>query len=64
MPDSVRYKMFINGIWQDASDGKRFDSITRQQNSHGAAYPNRPRMISTGRLNRPMQHLHLGHGRV
>ena len=27
MPDSVRYKMFINGIWQDASDGKRFDSI-------------------------------------
>ena len=27
MPDSVHYKMFINGIWQDASDGKRFDSI-------------------------------------
>jgi acyl-CoA reductase-like NAD-dependent aldehyde dehydrogenase len=27
MPESVRYKMFINGIWQDASDGKRFDSI-------------------------------------
>jgi acyl-CoA reductase-like NAD-dependent aldehyde dehydrogenase len=27
MPDSVRYKMFINGTWQDASDGKRFDSI-------------------------------------
>ena len=27
MPDNVRYKMFINGIWQDASDGKRFDSI-------------------------------------
>jgi len=27
MPDSVRYNMFINGIWQDASDGKRFDSI-------------------------------------
>jgi len=27
MPDSLHYKMFINGIWQDASDGKRFDSI-------------------------------------
>ena len=27
MPDSVHYKMFINGIWQDDSDGKRFDSI-------------------------------------
>ena len=27
MPDSVHYKMLINGIWQDASDGKRFDSI-------------------------------------
>jgi acyl-CoA reductase-like NAD-dependent aldehyde dehydrogenase len=27
MPDSVRYKMFINGIWQDAIDSKRFDSI-------------------------------------
>jgi len=27
MPDSLHYKMFINGIWQDASDAKRFDSI-------------------------------------
>ena len=30
MPDSVRNKMFINGIWQDASDGKRFDSINKK----------------------------------
>jgi len=27
MSDLVHYQMFINGKWQDASDGKRFDSI-------------------------------------
>jgi len=27
MSDLVHYQMFINGKWQDASDGQRFDSI-------------------------------------